>query len=321
MRDNDALASVLLTTRMLGDGVEPLKASEYWQLVEAVKSPGELLGASEERLAGDFGLGGALAARIVALLDRATGVAFALDDLDQKGVSTLTSFDDAYPTRLLDRLATKAPPVLHAVGNLALRGAEGLGVVGRRDVSDAGGKGAGGAARVAARLGIPVVSGGARGVDQLSMGAAAEAGGTVVGYLADALLRTIRSGETRRVIGAGNTVLCTPYSPDAPFSAGSAMGRNKLIYAHSRVTLVVASDKESGGTWAGAVEALRGSFCRVAVWTGDGAGPGNEELERRGATPIDDVNELVALLAAPELEPAPLPATAAGQTSLLDSSG
>ena len=70
------------------------------------------------------------------------------------------------------------------------------------------------------------------------------------------------------------------------------MGRNKLIYALADVTLVVASDDGRGGTWGGAVEALRRGFGRVAVWTGPGAGPGNEPLVQKGATPVDNVEEL-----------------------------
>jgi predicted Rossmann fold nucleotide-binding protein DprA/Smf involved in DNA uptake len=73
------------------------------------------------------------------------------------------------------------------------------------------------------------------------------------------------------------------------------MGRNKLVYALSRVTLVVASDREKGGTWEGANEALARGYGHVATWMGEGAGPGNEVLVRIGATPIDDVGEILAL--------------------------
>jgi len=49
------------------------------------------------------------------------------------------------------------------------------------------------------------------------------------------------------------------------------MGRNKLIYAMSTATLVVECEEGSGGTWAGAVEALRGRTAPVIAWTGVGA--------------------------------------------------
>jgi predicted Rossmann fold nucleotide-binding protein DprA/Smf involved in DNA uptake len=127
------------------------------------------------------------------------------------------------------------------------------------------------------------------------MAAAYQAGGTVIGVLAESLLRRVRDPETRRVIGEGSACLVTPYKPDAGFSVANAMGRNKLVYALSRVTLVVASDLEAGGTWEGAKEALSRSYGAVAVWFGPGAGPGNEALVRMGGTPLREVGELLSL--------------------------
>jgi predicted Rossmann fold nucleotide-binding protein DprA/Smf involved in DNA uptake len=132
------------------------------------------------------------------------------------------------------------------------------------------------------------------------MAAAEAAGGDVVGVLADALGRRLREPETRRAIGDERVCLCTPYSPTARFSAGRAMGRNRLIYALTDVTFVVASDHDSGGTWSGAVEAVKHGFTRVAVWRGPGEGPGNSPLVERGATAIRDLDELAAMLAATE---------------------
>ncbi|MCY3786193.1 MAG: hypothetical protein OXG47_05640 [bacterium] len=61
-------------------------------------------------------------------------------------------------------------------------------------------------------------------------------------------MRTLRSPDIRRAIHEGRAVICTPYSPEAPFSVGNAMGRNKLIYALSDLTLVVAANVDTGGT-------------------------------------------------------------------------
>ena len=51
----------------------------------------------------------------------------------------------------------------------------------------------------------------------------------------------------------------------------------------------------SGGTWAGADEALRRKYGHVAVWMGEGRGPGNELLVKQGATPISELEELFML--------------------------
>ena len=138
-------------------------------------------------------------------------------------------------------------------------------------------------------------------------------GGRVVGVLADSLTRTVSRTETRKALLDGDTVLATPYGPEAPFSVGTAMGRNKVIYALSTLTVVVASDHETGGTWAGAAEALRGGFGRVAVWRGAGEGPGNAHLVRRGATPLENIDQLEAILAEPD-EPVAAPPEASQET-------
>ncbi len=68
-------------------------------------------------------------------------------------------------------------------------------------------------------------SGGAKGVDTLSMEAALEARGTAVGVLADSLTRAVKS--QKEALSRGDLCLVTPHSPSAGFSVGAAMGRNR----------------------------------------------------------------------------------------------
>ena len=91
---------------------------------------------------------------------------------------------------------------------------------------------------------------------------------------------------------AGELCLASPYAPDARFSAASALGRNKIVYALSKVTFVVTAENGSGGTWAGASEAIDRRYAPVASWVGSGAPAGNHTLVRRGATPITDLAQL-----------------------------
>jgi predicted Rossmann fold nucleotide-binding protein DprA/Smf involved in DNA uptake len=63
------------------------------------------------------------------------------------------------------------------------------------------------------------------------------------------------------------------------FNVGHAMQRNKLIYALADAALVVTSDFEKGGTWAGAIEQLEKlRFVPVFVRNGANAGKGNSAL-------------------------------------------
>ncbi len=296
-RGDDALATLALVSRLSVGVVQPLKASEYWKLSALLEAaPSSLLGKTAADLAVGSGISSSLADRVAALVDRATALAFELERLEHSGVQTLTPFDEHYPSNWTQRLGPKAPPLLYAAGSVELLDTAGLGVVGSRDVSPSGAEVAVEAAKCAARHSIPLVSGGARGVDQLAMNSAFDSGGAVVGLLADSLSRKLAKSDVRAAIHSGLALMCTPYNPDAGFSAGNAMGRNKLIYAQSTLTLVVASDEDNGGTWSGATEALDHKFGRVAVWRGPGEGPGNEALERRGALPISDLDDLERLL-------------------------
>lgn len=310
-RDDDSLATILLVSRLCADGVRPLKASEFWSLMELTgtggrrhsSGPGVFLGLGQDRLMADYGLADDLAGRVAELVGRATAIAFELERLEQSGIRALTVFDEHYPRQWIVRLGNKAPPLMHAAGVTELLDSPGLGVVGSRDVSEAGGETAKDLASRAVALGLPLVSGGARGVDQLAMNAALEAGGTVVGILAESLLRKLKRPEVRRAVLDGQTVMCTPYAPGAPFSAGNAMGRNKLIYAQAALTVVIASDHGTGGTWSGAAEALKGGFGPVAVWRGAGEGPGNEPLQQLGATATSNLHDLESLLDDSRFEP------------------
>ena len=296
-RDEDSLATILLVSRLCADGARPLKASEFWNLIERISGgPGVFLNLSQARLMRDYDLSEDLAGRVADLVGRATAIAFELERLEQSGIKSLAAFDEHYPREWLVRLGPKAPPLMHAAGAVELLDSPGLGVVGSRDVSQAGGEIAKDLARIAARRGLPLVSGGARGVDQLAMDAAFETGGAVIGILADSLLRKLKRPEVRRAVHEGNTVVCTPYTPSAPFSAGNAMGRNKLIYAQAAVTVVIASDNGTGGTWSGASEALKFGFGPVAVWRGPGEGPGNAPLQEQGAKPVSKPGDLESLL-------------------------
>lgn len=129
-----------------------------------------------------------------------------------------------------------------------------------------------------------LVSGGARGIDQAAMRGTLEAGGTVAGVLADSLERAALNREHRSFLMDGKLVLVSPFDPMAGFNVGNAMQRNKLIYALADAALVVSSDYEKGGTWAGAVEQLEKlRLVPVYVRSNGENSKGLEALRRKGA--------------------------------------
>lgn len=222
------------------------------------------------------------------LLERGTALAIELERLESLGIWILTRADEEYPSRLRDRLKNASPPILFASGERALIGQPGLAVVGSRNVNEQGMRCADYAGNICAHEGLVLYSGGARGVDSISTQAALQARGTAVSVLAHSLERAIRAPDARAKLTSGDLALVTPYSPWAGFSVGAAMGRNKLIYALADYALIVASGAGTGGTWAGATEALKAKWLPVFVLEGQKMPEGNRQLIERGAIPFPE---------------------------------
>lgn len=283
----------LLTARLGDRTLKPLSTGEFWALLALVGGPERLVDADAGAIGAITGYPEGRCARIEGLLARGLQLQEEQERLGSMGIALLSCAGYAYPARLASRLADGAPPILYAAGNLELLDEDGLGVVGSRNVAREAMQVAEEAGRAAAEHGISVVSGAARGIDQIAMGAALEAQGSVVGLPADSMERMLTKPEVAGPVEEGRLCLATPLSPSAGFSVGAAMGRNKLIYALSRATLVVTSDEGTGGTWAGATEALKKKISAVAVWEGPGAGPGNAKLVRMGAVPVSEARQVL----------------------------
>jgi predicted Rossmann fold nucleotide-binding protein DprA/Smf involved in DNA uptake len=123
--------------------------------------------------------------RPVALLKPGVTLGFAVEKWAGQGLWILSRGDRNYPQRLKERLRHQAPPILYGVGDQNLLNRGGLAIVGSRHVDEDGMDYTRRVAQACVQTEMQVVSGGARGVDQISMLSALEAGGTVVGVLAD----------------------------------------------------------------------------------------------------------------------------------------
>lgn len=300
-----ALACLLLAGRVVASEVAPLSGPELWALLERVPDAGALMGCSAQGLAGLAGTTLAQAHRLARLLEPVTALVDELENLRRAGIQTLCPVDSGYPGRLRDRLGDRAPAALHVAGPTALLQRAGVGIVGSRQVSAQGARLARRAAGAIATSGRIVVSGAARGVDQVAMGSALAAEGSVVGFVAGPLAQALATTWLGEAVEHGLGCLCTPARPDAPFTPARALARNRLVYGLADFTLVVASDAGSGGTWGGATECLRRRWAPVAVWRGPGEGPGNPALERLGAHPLSSLEELASLAGLPLPGPPP----------------
>ncbi|MEI7825382.1 MAG: DNA-processing protein DprA [Chlorobiaceae bacterium] len=267
---------------------KPLSLSEYSSLVRwlvGVKMrPSYLL--QKENIV-EASIGSALdLQRLSALLGRGVHLGFAVEEWHRNGIWIISRSDSDYPVRYKKHLKNIAPPLLFGVGDRSLLNGGGLGIVGSRNVDSEGEAFTRHVAELCAYNRMPVVSGGARGVDQISMTAALNVGGVAIGILAENLLKKSVERSARHAIADGQLLLISPYHPNAHFTVGTAMGRNKLIYAMADYGLVVSAEYKKGGTWAGAEEELkRETSLPVFVRVGDNAPQGNEKLMDLGAIP------------------------------------
>lgn len=222
--------------------------------------------------------------RLRSLLGRGVQLGFAVEEWQRSGIWIISRSDHDYPARYKTHLKDKAPPLLFGVGERSHLTGGGLGIVGSRNIDQAGETFTIEVAKICAANKMPVISGGARGVDQISMRSALEAGGVVFGVLTDSLLKSSVERTARKAIADGRLLLLSPYHPNARFTVGTAMARNKLIYALADYTLVVSAEYKKGGTWAGAEEELkREKKLPVFVRIGESMSAGNSKLFDMGA--------------------------------------
>lgn len=259
------------------------------------------------------------------LLARGFQLAQAVQAWQSKAMWVVSRADAAYPRRLKVRLKEDAPAILYGCGDPSLLNEGGLAVVGSRKVDDALLEYTARVGRLAARADVPIVSGGARGVDQAAMKGVVDAKGRCVGVLSDSLEKAALRRDNREALANGRLVLVSSYDPKAGFNVGHAMGRNKYIYALADAALVVNTDLDKGGTWAGAVEQLEKlRFVSVFVRDDDPDNKGLRALKAKGALRWPEPEDVASLQAIFHQEPenthrAPPPTKMQGQLFAHDS--
>ena len=250
------------------------------------------------------------------LLGRGFLLAQALERWSARAIWVVTRPDDDYPNRLREKMQAKRPPVLYGCGDRDVLDRGGLAVVGSRKVPEELIEYTERVGQLAAEAEVPIVSGGALGVDQAAMRGSLETGGRAIGVLGNNLERAALDRAYREPLMDGRLVLVSSFDPAVRFRGWQAMERNKQIYALADAALVVNSDHGHGGTWAGATEQLgdRGlDYVPVYVRSTGEPCRGLEELVARGAgewgerkTPAE-LREIVSGDASRVLEPSGSP--------------
>lgn len=227
--------------------------------------------------------------------ERATS---AMERAERAGARILASEDEEYPAALRD--LPDSPPVLFAIGDLALLRAPCIAIVGTRRATSYGERVTSELAAALARAGVTIVSGMARGIDGAAHCAALSASGAtaaVLGTGVDVAYPAAHRALHEEIAARG--LLLSEELPGDRATGGSFPKRNRLIAALARATIVVEAPHRSGAliTATHALELGRD----VAAVPGPVDVPqnaGTNALLRDGAIMITDIADALALAGA-----------------------
>lgn len=313
--DSD-LAAIALTSRLIPCSAEPFSPSEFWRL-HRLHEPSSLLGLNAAEIAHEINVRIDMAERIAALLERATGMAIAIETLDHSGTWTITAVGGDFPKRLRASLRDETPVVLHGIGDRALLAMDCVGVVGDMEQTPDTERIATQLAEWTAGSGRAVVSSVEDGAGRLAMNAAFKLGGCVLGISNTSLDRVVSRPRMRKGVMSGLICLLTTSSHSMVTSKRHPETKG-LIYALSRYTVALRCEDELGSTWTSAQNAIERGYGRVATWVGVGSGPRNKDLADAGAVAFTDFAHLADLLTEPSStsQAAPRPEDPTSQLSL-----
>jgi DNA processing protein len=164
---------------------------------------------------------------------------------DSQGFKLTTVLDPDYPENL--RAVHDRPPLIFVAGRLEPGDARSVAVVGSRNASERGGKGARAVAEHLVDNGYTVVSGLAAGIDTAAHIATLKRGGRTVAVIGTGLSRSYppqNAALQKTIIEAGAVV--SQFWPDAPPSRRTFPMRNAVMSGMTLATVIIEATHTSG---------------------------------------------------------------------------
>lgn len=292
----DSLAIILLCSNLAInnkiDKVKPFTTIEWSKLAKiilnsSIERPANLFNLSKSELKEKLLIQESECERITALLSKSGQLAFELNLLNDMGINIMTRADKIFPKVLKEKLKDKCPPVIYYCGDISILKDELIGVVGSRNIDSYGLEFTKNIGKKIVQEGYSLVSGGAKGCDSVSQEEVILNGGRVVSFIADSMINKIKKKDIREAIMNKKLLLMSAINPKSGFTVYYAMDRNKYIYCLSKTTVVVSSDYNKGGTWAGATENIKNNWVPVIVRYEENIPKGNKELIKLGAMKME----------------------------------
>jgi predicted Rossmann fold nucleotide-binding protein DprA/Smf involved in DNA uptake len=292
------LTALLLSNQLTRLDAAPLKAREFWSLVDRTDALGIEVGDMQNDALADVANGDVTSERLAALLGATRAFAFEIERLGEAGITVLSALDERFPPLLRDRLQHGCPPHVFVAGPTDELGRPSLAVVGGDTDSPeahAAARQAVAAAVVADQSVVSPPPG--SGLSNTVIDEAVACEGDLVVVTSDGINRAARDPDLRRLVQQQRLCLVSPFVPDAIASAAAGRARDTVVSALAHHTIVIACDDGTGATWAAAHAAVQREPGSVFAFLGDGARPGNHALVELGAQPIRHLDELHAKLA------------------------
>jgi len=233
--------------------------------------------------------------QIEKLLLRADKLGEELERLAEKKIYTVSRTQNNYPAKLKKAMGKQAPVIFFFCGEMSLLEAETVAIIGSREVTEQEDEYTKKHARISAQNGRIIVSGGARGVDTIAKEAALHAGGKVVTYVSDDMVKYITKNAEH--ILYDKLLVLSAFHPEAAFQGYNALERNKYIYASSDYAVVVSSGDGTGksGSYKGAADCLKNNYCPLYIKDDEQAPEGNKKLIELGGNPVNEAHERLGL--------------------------
>ncbi|MFC0504180.1 DNA-processing protein DprA [Micromonospora costi] len=211
----------------------------------------------------------------------------------------ITVLDEDYPTTL--RLIFNLPPFLFVRGQFDEADLRSVAVVGTRRASADGVKRSGKMARLLVERGVTVVSGLARGIDTAAHRAALDAGGRTIAVIGTGI-RKCYPAENRQLAEeiAAHGALVSQFWPDAPGATYTFPRRNVTMSGIAQGTVVIEASSTSGAKMQARLALEHGKKVFLIKSLTESQEWARTYVEKRGAVMVDEVDDVVRLLAAPE---------------------
>ncbi|OKI52843.1 DNA-processing protein DprA [Micromonospora sp. CB01531] len=211
----------------------------------------------------------------------------------------MTVLDEDYPPTL--RLIFNLPPFLFVRGQFTEADLRSVAVVGTRDASTDGVKRSGRMARLLVERGVTVVSGLARGIDTAAHRAALAAGGRTIAVIGTGIRKCYPAmnrelAESIAVQGA----LVSQFWPDMNGASYTFPRRNVTMSGIAQGTVVIEASSTSGAKMQARLALEHGKKVFLIKSLTEAQEWARKYVDNRGAVMVDDVDDVVRLLAAPE---------------------